>query len=120
MNLVNATDAKHRADNVVEQIVTTLKDKPFAGVFSAIFMGDVLPKCLDIAAKLGKDPASRVVASVLPESMPYTEPVPEGVRIAYCNSTVEITPDKKLAKLFGWEAKPNNIEDGKFCPDIDR
>lgn len=82
-------------------------------------MGDVLPKCLDIAARLGKDPSSRVVASVLPESMPYTEPVPDGVRIAYCNSTVEITPDKKLAKLFGWKAKPNAIEQGESRPSID-
>ncbi|KAK4504256.1 hypothetical protein PRZ48_005172 [Zasmidium cellare] len=101
----------HRSENVVEQIINTLKDKDFAGVFSAIFLGgDVLPKCTEIASRLGKDPASRVVATVLPDSMPYTEPVQDGVRIAYCNSTVEIMPAKKLAKQFGWEKKPNSIE----------
>lgn len=101
-----------RQEDVVDQILATLKDKTFAGAFSAIITPSVISLCTTIASKLGEDPQSRTVATVLPESMPYTEPVPEGVTIAYCNATVEITPpeNNKLVKQFGWKPKPNTIE----------
>ncbi|OCK77228.1 zinc-binding oxidoreductase CipB [Lepidopterella palustris CBS 459.81] len=72
-----------RKEDVVDDIVTTLKGKEFGGAFAAISEPDTIRKCAQIASKLG---GNKFVATVLPG--PPTMAVPEGlpadVKTSYC------------------------------------
>lgn len=92
----------HKSENVVEEICKALQDKPFAGVYCAIIDNDVIGKCALIASRLGKDDVSRVVGTVLPPVMPYTEPVPDGVRIIYSQCS-DVVPGSELSAQMGRE-----------------
>jgi len=96
----------HKQEGVVDRICSTLRDIPFAGVFTAIIDNETTTKCAAVASSLGQDDASRVVGTVLPPSMPFSEPVPNGVRIGYCRCCGDLQPESKLYAALGWEQRP--------------
>lgn len=68
----------YKDETIVERIVEAFEGKHFAGAFRAIFVSPgVIRDCLQIADKLGRDEKTRVVSTVLPSNMPYTDAVPE-------------------------------------------
>ena len=73
----------YNSESVVDDIVGALKGKDFAGVFDAIIDPQTYIKGAEIAHQLG---GKQMVATVLPPTMQYEEPLPHGVKIAYSES----------------------------------
>lgn len=74
----------YKAPDIVNEIVKSLKGKPFAGVFCPIMSLETIVSCTHIAAKLGDNPKNKFVATSLAHTMPYEGDLPDGVRIGYC------------------------------------
>lgn len=77
----------YKSDTVVDDVVSALKGKEFAGVFAAVMGEDVYNKGAEIATKLG---GKQMVATVLPPAMKHDRPLPGGVELGYSKSA---TPD---------------------------
>ena len=73
----------HKSESVVDDVVSALKGKEFAGVFDAVIGAETYIKSAEIASQLG---GKQMVATVLPAMMAYNEPLPGGVEIAYSKS----------------------------------
>lgn len=76
----------HAKDNVVEDIVGTLKGMDFGGAFCAIMIPEVIRQCGQIASGLG---GHKFVSTVLPPAMPLQDGLPDGVQT--CNGEFEFT-----------------------------
>ena len=101
---------RYEEENIVDRILEAFEGKHFAGASSAVFVTpDAIVNCAQIADKLGKDEKTRVVSTMLPSNMRFTGSVPNGVRIAACNGTIEFVPGTKMAKLFGMVGTPNDV-----------
>lgn len=102
----------HQSESVVDDIISAIEQsgKPFAGVFSAIMAPEIIGKCATIAGKLGKDEKSKTVGTVMSPGMPYDEPLPEGVQLAYCAGLAEFLPEACLLRdSYGLKMTPNEV-----------
>lgn len=74
----------YKNPDVVTDIIKSMRDKLFAGVFCPIMDPDTIGKCVQIAAELGDNPKNKFVATSLPHSNPYQGELSADVSIGYC------------------------------------
>ncbi|KAK0123654.1 hypothetical protein ONS95_008666 [Cadophora gregata] len=68
----------YRKPGVVAEIIQTLKNVPFAGVFCAVMAPETIKACARIASQLGDNSKNKVVVTSLAHSMKFEGEVPEG------------------------------------------
>jgi len=76
----------HKKESVVQDIVSALEGKSFAGVFDTVFPADTIVKSADIAHQLGgRKHVATVMIGLGPQVVP--EGLPEDVTTSYCRSS---------------------------------
>ena len=90
----------YKRENIVDEIVTALKGKDNAGIFSAIMAPEVLTKCAQIADRMG---GNKLVGTVVPPQMDMGVQLPEGVKLGVCPAIANVHPNSLLIAQLGWE-----------------
>lgn len=73
----------HTKASVVDDIVSALKGRDFAGVFNAIIGEETMAKCAQIASRLD---GNHFVSTVYPSVMPIPDVLPSDVKASNCKN----------------------------------
>lgn len=114
----------YKSESVVDDIVSALKGKSFAGAFASAMdpTGDQIIKCTQVASRLG---GNKFVATVLPPlpvnpAAQLPKGLPEDVKIGYCLSTGVAQAGSPIGQAIWAEWLPAALEKGSMKCKPDR